>query len=499
MSSENNINYPDLVDIPKLQALLDSFHQVIGIGNAVIDKDGRVIAHAGWQAACTDFHRAHPDSCQRCIESDTTLVERLRAGADYVVYDCLNGLVDTASPIVVNGMHLASVFTGQFLTRPPDLAFFRAQARQFGFDEAKYLEAIARVPVIPRERVEKTTQLCARLAATLAESGMDRLRQKRATEELLRLNAELEARVDERTRALTASEERLRLALGAARQAWFDVNVQSGAVSIAPEYASMLGFDPAEFTTNLAHWVENIHPEDQPATLAAYRQALQTGTISNMIYRRRSGSGGWVWIESVGKVVEWDASGQALRVIGIHKDITERKQMEEEIRSLAFSDPLTGLPNRRLLLDRLAQALSRARRSRLSLAIMFLDLDNFKQINDTLGHDVGDTLLKEVAARLSACVRTGDTVSRPGGDEFIIVLSEISHADDAALVADKIIRVTRVPVVIDGHSLPVSTSIGIAVYPVGGSDDAQTLMMKADKSMYAAKRAGGGAYRFFTG
>jgi diguanylate cyclase (GGDEF)-like protein/PAS domain S-box-containing protein len=498
MSSENDIHYPDLVDIPKLQALLDSFYQVIGVGNAVIDRDGKVLAHAGWQVACTDFHRAHPESCKRCLESDTSLAERITKGVDYAVYDCLNGLVDTASPIMVEGKHLASVFTGQFLTRPPDLAFFRAQARQFGFDETKYLAAIAQVPVIPRERVEQTTQLYARLAATLAESGMDRLRQKRATDELLHLNAELETWVNERTQALTASEERLRLALGAARQGWFDVNVQTGVVSIAPEYASMLGFDPAGFTTSLEHWMDNIHPEDQAATFAAYESALQTGTISNMVYRRKSGSGGWVWIESVGKVVNWDARGLPLRVIGIHKDITERKQMEEEIRSLAFSDPLTGLPNRRLLLDRLAQALSRARRSQLSLAIMFLDLDNFKQINDTLGHDVGDGLLKEVAVRLNACVRTGDTVSRPGGDEFIIVLSEISHADDAALVAEKIIKVISVPVVFGGHSLSVSTSIGIAVYPVAGSDDAQTLMMKADKSMYAAKRAGGSAYRFFS-
>ena len=129
---------------------------------------------------------------------------------------------------------------------------------------------------------------------------------------------------------------------------------------------------------------------------------------------------------------------------------------------------------------------------------MFLDLDNFKQINDTLGHDVGDGLLKEVALRLNACVRNGDTVSRPGGDEFIIILSEITHPDDAALVADKIVRVISVPVLFGGHALEVSTSIGIAVYPAGGSDDAQTLMMKADKSMYAAKKEGGSAYRFFT-
>ena len=179
---------------------------------------------------------------------------------------------------------------------------------------------------------------------------------------------------------------------------------------------------------------------------------------------------------------------------GFILDISERKRLEEEIRKLAYTDPLTGLPNRRLLLDRLAQALQHAKRYRRSLAIMFLDLDNFKRVNDTLGHDVGDELLKEVAVRLGTCVRSGDTVSRTGGDEFIIVLSEIARPDDAAQVATKIIDAINVPVRLADATLRVSPSIGIAVYPVDGGDDALDLMMKADKSMYVAKKAGGNTY-----
>lgn len=497
MSNESRINYSDLVDIPKLQGLLESFSQVIGIANAVVDVDGKVIAHAGWQDACTEFHRAHPESWRRCVESDTSLAERMTQGAPYAVYECLNGLVDTASPIMVEGQHVANVFTGQFLTQPPDLDFFRRQAQQFGFDETKYLEAIARVPVMPRERVEIITQLYARLAATLADSGMARLRQKQATDGLRRLNAELEERVAERTRTLADSEERLRLALGAARQGWFDVNAQTGEAVLAPEFARLLGYDPAEFRTSVQNWMDNIHPDDRAATFAAYQAALKTSLTSDMVYRRQTRAGDWIWIESVCKVIDWDRDGKPLRLIGVHMDISERKQMEEKIRNLAYIDPLTNLPNRRLLLDRLAQALSRAKRYGLSLAIMFLDLDNFKQINDTLGHDVGDDLLKEVAVRLNGCVRTGDTVSRSGGDEFIIVLSEIADPGDAAVVADKIIKAINVPVQFAGNTLNISTSIGIAVYPINGGDDALELMKKADKSMYAAKKAGGNAYQFF--
>lgn len=173
--------------------------------------------------------------------------------------------------------------------------------------------------------------------------------------------------------------------------------------------------------------------------------------------------------------------------------------MEEQIWNLAFLDPLTNLPNRRMLSEHLAHALSQAKRNEGSLAIMFLDLDNFKAINDTLGHDVGDELLKAVSVRLRACVRLGDTVSRTGGDEFVIVLSEIASPDDAALVADKIIKAINAPLQIADNTINVSTSIGIAVYPISGSDDAQELMKKADKALYVAKAAGRNGYKFFSG
>ena len=215
MPRTHPVNYAELVDIPKLQALMESFFQVIGIANAVIGVDGTVIVNAGWQTACTDFHRINTQSCQRCIQSDTSLAESITRGSTYAIYRCPNGLVDTAAPIMVDGQHVANVFTGQFLTEAPDLEFFRNQAQHFGFDETRYLDAIAQLPILPRERVESLTRLYAQLAGMLADSGLDRLAQKNSVADLARLNASLEKIVAERTQALRESEARVQTKLNA--------------------------------------------------------------------------------------------------------------------------------------------------------------------------------------------------------------------------------------------------------------------------------------------
>ncbi len=164
------------------------------------------------------------------------------------------------------------------------------------------------------------------------------------------------------------------------------------------------------------------------------------------------------------------------------------------LEALALNDPLTGLANRRLLADRMSMALVHARRNKSAMATVYLDLDGFKQINDTLGHGAGDTLLKMVAGRLVATVREEDTVARLGGDEFIIALWHVSGTDYAATVALRAIEAVSQPYDIEGHTVSISTSAGVSVYPVHG-EDADTLMKSADLALYEAKRAGKNAYR----
>lgn len=184
------------------------------------------------------------------------------------------------------------------------------------------------------------------------------------------------------------------------------------------------------------------------------------------------------------------------RFIGTLRDITERKATEAKIIHLAHFDALTNLPNRRLVQDRIQQAIVGAQRTGSEFAVLFIDLDKFKDINDTLGHDVGDKLLEMVAHRLTDVLRAQDTVGRQGGDEFIVLLASLSTAEDAARVAQKILEALAVPFEINGHGLHSGTSIGIATYPHDGSN-VETLLKNSDTAMYSAKEAGRNNYQFF--
>lgn len=184
-------------------------------------------------------------------------------------------------------------------------------------------------------------------------------------------------------------------------------------------------------------------------------------------------------------------------ILSIARDMARRKQAEEKIRQMAYHDSLTGLPNRKLFSDRVGIALAQAGRNQNNVAVIMLDLDNFKDINDTLGHDTGDLLLKAVTERLNAAMRKSDTVARFGGDEFVLLLPELKGIENATPVAQRIVESFRDPFLINTHQLIVTASIGIAVYPYDGSDEV-TLLKNADVAMYQAKQAGRDRYQVFT-
>jgi diguanylate cyclase (GGDEF)-like protein/PAS domain S-box-containing protein len=223
------------------------------------------------------------------------------------------------------------------------------------------------------------------------------------------------------------------------------------------------------------------------------KDASSMTSCTNCILVRRDGSE--VGIESTTTLIlERDKS--ATGTIVVFRDVSTARAKSLEMSHLANHDVLTDLPNRVLFNDRLTQAIALAERHGKQLAVMFIDLDHFKKINDSLGHDVGDKLLKSVAGRLKACVRRSDTISRLGGDEFVLLLSQVEHAEDAAISARKTLRALTLPYMIDGKSLDVNVSIGMSTYPNDGQD-AESLVNRADNAMYEAKRCGRNNYQFF--
>jgi len=226
---------------------------------------------------------------------------------------------------------------------------------------------------------------------------------------------------------------------------------------------------------------------------ARIKNLLEKRTFRNFetVHRRKDGTE--MILEVNAALVNY--KGQRA-ILSINRDVTDRKRMEETIRQLAYMDPLTNLPNRMLFTDRFGLALSQAQRKQRLLALMFLDLDRFKQVNDSLGHSVGDQLLKQVAFRLKTLLRKGDTVARMGGDEFLLLLPEIAAVEDAVAIAQKILVELRLPFAVDEHRLSISTSVGIAISPSDG-EDPETLMRNADMAMYCAKAAGRDTFRCY--
>lgn len=432
----------------------------------------------------------------------------------------------------------------------------------------------------------------------------------------------IESDIAERQRAeasLRASEERWNFALQGAVQGVWDWDNQHKQMQFSKGWKEMLGYAEHEIASDYDEWVHRVHPEDLARVLTDIQANIDgRSEIYSCEYRLKAKDGSWKWVLDRGMVVSRDDAGRALRMIGTHADITERREREEALRlaaivintvdeavlvtdasnrivavnpaftritgyaedevlgrnphilssgshppvffqemwntlvatgswrgeirnrrkngelyvewlsikllrderghlvnhlavfsdisarkaeeerisHLAHYDGLTDLPNRTLITDRLRQALSKAKRDRTRMAIMFIDLDKFKPVNDNLGHAVGDLLLVEVANRLRQSIRASDTVARLGGDEFVVLLPTLDVEADAVLVAEKIRHALNQSFEVGGHVLNISSSIGVAVYPEHGADD-KLLLINADIAMYHAKQGGRDGVRVY--
>jgi diguanylate cyclase (GGDEF)-like protein/PAS domain S-box-containing protein len=288
--------------------------------------------------------------------------------------------------------------------------------------------------------------------------------------------------------------EKLRLAVDAADLYYWEWDLAADKLSWGRDPGGLIG-RPDERSQNYPDFREIVHPEDRERYLAAARAALASGEPYTAEFRIVTRDGEVRWLSAHGSVLR-HAEGASAKMIGVSQDITERKRQEEEVRFLAYHDTLTGLPNRRLLDDRLRQAVFLAQRREARVAVLLVDLDDFKQVNDALGHRAGDAVLREVAQRLVACMRRSDTLARHGGDEFVALLPDLQRESDCQFVAEKLLRALEPEFHVDGRGFRISASIGISIYPADARDG-ETMLRNADVAMYRAKQLGRSQYQFY--
>jgi diguanylate cyclase (GGDEF)-like protein/PAS domain S-box-containing protein len=295
-------------------------------------------------------------------------------------------------------------------------------------------------------------------------------------------------------RALRRAEEKYRAIFEDAVVGIFRSTPGGRYIEVNPAMARMLGYDsPDELVANITDISRQVYVD--PKRREELKRLLrEQGTVKNFEYAVYRKDGTKLWFSENMRVVSED--GVVVAYEGTNEDVTDRKVAEERVQYLAYYDALTGLPNRTLLKDRLTKALADARRQKYKIALLFLDLDRFKDINDSLGHAVGDLFLQEVAERLKRFAREQDTVSRLAGDEFLIMLTHINDISDAAVAAERLMDAMTTGFVVQGHALNVSCSIGISMFPEQGAD-CETLIKNADAAMYGAKESGRNNFRFF--
>ena len=303
---------------------------------------------------------------------------------------------------------------------------------------------------------------------------------------------EARQRAENISAALAKSEAFLRSVFEATIEGIMVTDSVATVISVNPAFSKLTGYSEVEMVGQNARILKSGRHD--AAFFHAMYQTLKADKVwkGEVWSKRKDGS---IFLEQLSISAICDQSDTVLQYVGLCSDVTERWDKEQLIRQMALHDGLTGLPNRTLLMERLGQLIAKSRRESRQIALMFLDLDGFKKVNDTLGHSIGDEVLKTVATRLSGLLRNSDTVARLGGDEFVVLLDNPENSEVIAQIGARVISVVNEPMHFDDAEAHVGTSIGIAVFKDSACSP-ESLLKRADEAMYAAKAAGKNVYRF---
>lgn len=317
----------DYIDFGEVNSLLEGFNRTTGFVTAILDLEGNVLSKSGWRRMCVEFHRINPETAKNCSISDTVLSNKLIEGEKYHFYKCLNGLIDVAVPIVINGEHIANLFSGQFFFVEPDREFFVKQARKYGFDEQEYLKALDSVPVVSKEKVKDAMDFLLNMTQLISEITFQRLEQ-------LDLNLAL-IKSEERSRdafdQITQLNERISTATRASHVGIWDWDVKNNVLAWDDQMYSLYGLKKEEFSLSYEAWINGLHPDDREFYQNETRLALigekEYGTEFRIVWP----DGEVHNIKARGEVFR-NEIGDPVRMVGINYDVTEQKKTENKIR-----------------------------------------------------------------------------------------------------------------------------------------------------------------------
>lgn len=383
---------------------------------------------------------------------------------------CAHAILQTTPLVVPDATKDERFYDNPLVTSQPDIRFYAGVP--LATPEGNHIGTLCVIDREPRQLSQKQLDAIAILSKNI----------------MAHLNLRFSHK---RTRQYVADLQLAASIFDAASDAMLVTDADNRIITVNPAFTSTTGYTLAEV---VGKDPKILSSDRQDATF--YKQMWQSleasGHWDGELWNKRKN--GEEYIERLSINVIFNDDGRKRMHVAIFSDITEKKMAQEIIWKQANYDYLTQLPNRSLFHDRLEQELKLAQRSQKSVVVLFIDLDRFKEVNDTLGHAAGDTLLVQAAARISQCVRESDTVARMSGDEFTVILSQLNHADDASIVAHNIIQQLSQPFLINDIPVSISASVGIASYPEAGSD-VVSILKHADKAMYAAKAAGRGQYQ----
>ena len=495
----------ELLDLTLVQTLAESNYRAGGVPMSIIDAfDLSILVSAGWQDMCTKFHRTNPISRSHCLESCRDAKEYIRNGETYQ-YKCRNGLWHIATPIFVEGSHLATMFLAQFHFdgEGPDREYFIRQAHEFQYDIDSYLEALDRMPIFSAEKVSNILAYNKALVHLISDIA----------EQLLRTIAA--------KRSLSRSEDKYRSVVETINIGVYRNTPGQGRFHrLSPAIIKMFGYESEEDMMQITVVSQYQNPEDR---IKVIEEVKQKGFVKDRELAMRKKDGTPIWC-SVTATAKFDEAGDIQWMDGVIEDITERKQAEEKLqkaydeldirvrertaelaeanellmaeiaerkraeeklRELSEKDHLTMIFNRRKLFELLGTEVAKAKRYTRPLSIIMLDIDHFKKVNDTYGHNIGDIVLKTTTNIVGGVIRQVDMFARYGGEEFIVLCPETA-AGGALVLAEKI------RMAVETYSYPAVGKITISagVAELSGEETGAALIKKADEALYLAKNRG---------